>query len=645
MRLGVLSAIVLFIAGCFEQAYCAQTIPIKSLAQLPTAASMKLSPNGDYIAMTAPYQGRTHLIIQDIDGNNTVAVPPVNRADIAWFRWANNDRIIISYAYTSRRDLTLVRETRLFSLGRDGKDFVSMVLPKKLRNRISSFSKTEVPTQIQDRVIDWLPDDPDFILLAIDSDLNGKAEVRKVNVNTGKYKELTQGFRGIQSFKTDQSHNVRLGWGYDPVRPTQFNFIYFDPIAKKWANVERSEWGSRGLYPIAFSNDPQIAFAGGLNESKHYSIFKINLTTGKVLETVFSDDEVDYDDVIEDPATNFPVGVQYTKDKAEVYYWDKAFGKLQASIDKALPNTVNRIVSHLPVQRKYLIHSTSDVEPGVYYFLDMKKKNLQFISETMPGLTPENLARKKPLNYKARDGVIIPAYMTLPRTGPGKNLPFVIFPHGGPKARDSQNFDYFAQFFATRGYGVLQPNFRGSDGYGKKFADMGKRQWGGAMQDDVTDGVRYLIKEGIADPKRICIVGASYGGYAAMMGAIKTPDLYQCAASINGVLNLMSLIADDKDYIGGKAWTRSMGLQGENARAVSPFHQASRINIPVLIVQAKDDFRIPYQQSVNMVGQLKRYHKDYQFVTLKSGDHTLDTAEARFGTLSALETFLGKHLK
>ncbi len=631
-----------FVLPCWAQG--AGTIPIEAFAQLPSAASMRLSPEGDYIAMTAPHEGKTHLIIQRLDGENTVAIPPGGDADFAWFRWANNNRLVFSYAFTSKRGLVLVRETRLYGVDRDGQNFGPLVLPKKMRKTISRVARSTVTTQIQDDVIDWLPEDAEHFLLAIDSDMDGKDEVRKINVNTGKFKEISAGFRGIQNYQTDQSHNLRLGWGYDPVKRTQFNYIYFNPETSSWASVERSEWGNRNLFPIAFSDDPQIAFAGGPDKAGRFGIYKVNLSKGTVLETVFSNDKVDYDHLIYDPATKTPVGVQFTVDKTEFFYWDKDFEKLQANIDKALPDTVNRIVSRIPEQKKYLIFSTSDVEPGVYYFLDMKQKKMEFISETMPGLSPDNLATTTPIHYEARDGLEIPAYITLPRSGPRKNLPFVIFPHGGPKARDAKRFDYFSQFFASRGYGVLQPNFRGSDGYGQKFANLGKRQWGGTMQDDVTDGVQYLIDQGIADPARICIVGASYGGYAAMMGAIKTPDLYQCAASINGVLNLMILISDDKDYIGGKAWIKSMGLTGEKATTVSPIHQAQKIKIPALIIQAKDDFRVPYKHAVGMVDKLKQYDKDVQMVTLKTGDHNLDTAESRIQTLQALETFLNQHL-
>ena len=619
-------------------------IPIQAFAQLPTASTMRLSPDGNYIAMTAPFKGKAHLVVQGIDGKNTVAIPPVGKSDIAWFHWVNNNCLVLSFAFTSKRDRNLVRETRLYAIDRDGTNVTAMVLPKKLRNQVNKFAKIAVPTQIQDDVIDWLPGDPDHFLLSIDSDLDGKNEVRKINVNTGRFKELISGFRGIQNYTTDQNHNLRLGWGYDPVNPTQFNFIYYDSAAKSWTSVKNSSWGKQGLYPIAFTENPQIAYASGLSKKGKYGIFQIDLTKGTVLKTIFSNETVDYDDLIYDPANNVPVGVQYTLDHAEAFYWDKTFEKLQNSIDRTLPNTVNRIVSRIPERQQFLIYSSSDVEPGVYYFLDMKKKNMQFISETMPGLNPDNLAPMKPIQYEARDGLNIPAYLTLPRSGPKKNLPFVIFPHGGPGARDKQQFDYFAQFFSSRGYGVLQPNFRGSEGYGKRFLKLGKRQWGGTMQDDVTDGVAYLVKNGIADPKRICIVGASYGGYAAMMGAIKTPDLYRCAASINGVLDLISLINSDKGYVGGKAWVRSMGLSGESAQLVSPLHQAEKIKIPVLIIQAKDDFRVPYKQAVHMVDVLESRKKDVRFVTLPSGDHALDTAEARAQTLAALEGFLRKYI-
>ena len=291
-------------------------------------------------------------------------------------------------------------------------------------------------------------------------------------------------------------------------------------------------------------------------------------------------------------------------------------------------------------RRKVLILSSSDVDAGTYTYLNRDKGSLGLIAETMPGLPPELMSPVEPVSFAARDGWNIPAYLTVPKGMARENLPVVVMPHGGPRSRDDNSFWFLSQFLASRGYAIFQPNFRGSSGYGRPFERAGREEWGGKMQDDVVDGTNWLIAEGIADPDRICTVGWSYGGYSAAMGAVQTPDLYRCAASINGVLDLPRLIADDRRYIGGSVWTRHMGLEDENAKSVSSYHQAERIEMPMLIIQAKDDTRVHEDQGRRMARRLKRLKKDVEYVEVELGGHGMDNQAARNTILHSLEEFL-----
>jgi len=256
------------------------------------------------------------------------------------------------------------------------------------------------------------------------------------------------------------------------------------------------------------------------------------------------------------------------------------------------------------------------------------------------------LAEQESTTYEARDGLNIPAFVTLP---PGiktldeaKKLSFVVLPHGGPNARDFESFDWLAQFIAFRGHGVLQMNFRGSQGYGQEFMDQGDREWGQSMQDDVTDGTKWLIDQGYADPNLIVIGGASYGGYAALMGAVKEPDLYTCATSINGVTDLVELIKDSS-RAQRRATKRMIGrLWGDRdmLRANSPAQRADEIKIPVLIVQSQRDRIVPRQQALTMRDALKEAGGDVTYVELKNGNHYLTVGDNRITMLRALEDFL-----
>jgi dipeptidyl aminopeptidase/acylaminoacyl peptidase len=251
------------------------------------------------------------------------------------------------------------------------------------------------------------------------------------------------------------------------------------------------------------------------------------------------------------------------------------------------------------------------------------------------------------VDYQARDGLSIPAYVTLPPSIDGleeaRNLPFVVLPHGGPTARDFLEFDWLSQFLAHQGFGVLQMNFRGSAGYGETFRAAGDRQWGQAMQDDITDGTRWLFENGLADPDRTSILGASYGGYAALMGAVKTPDLFRCAVSINGVSDLPTVIADERDYIGGTYGTRHIGrLWGDRKMLAenSPARRADEITAPVLLIAGEEDRVVPPEHSERMRRAMERAGKAVELVTLEEGSHRLDVGNNRVLALRAIDRFL-----
>lgn len=622
-------------------------IPVEVFAQLPQVSSPKISPDGEYIALMRPYKGQKHFMVQKsrpAPGDLPYVLPPQGKFEIDWFDWANNERLVVGMKFEGTRLAVPLVETRLFAVNRDGSEFINVVKPKLQKVVGKAIPRLVNAAQIQDDVIDLLWNDPKHILLSIDADWDGEDEVRRVDIYTGNYKEISADFRGIQNFMTDQSGELRLAWGFD--RST-FVERYKSPDTNEWINFKNSRAYQNGYRPIMFAEDPRLMFMRRETETGTSGIYKYNLVTDTVVENVFSDDTYSAGRLLFDERKRKPLGVAYTDDKPRFFLFDEKAEKRRRAIDRALKTTSNRVVSSTDNDEKHIVRASSDLEPGVYYVYDEPNKRIFSFAVVYENLDPEMMSPMKAVSYKARDGLEIPSYLTVPKGKEAKNLPVVVMPHGGPHARDSISFDYWTQFLASRGYAVFQPNFRGSSGYTDAFEEAGKLNWGLKMQDDITDGVKWLIEQGIADPGRICIVGASYGGYAALMGTVKTPDLFKCAVSVSGVSNLPTFLRDIKKYIGGRSWARSIGKDGkstEEIKEASPYLRVDEIKTPILLIHAKDDRTVPSKQSKMMASRLKKKKKTYTYIELKNGGHSLDTRESRLTTLKAIEKFLAEHL-
>ncbi len=615
-------------------------LPLEAFSQLPLMQDVELSPDGSHLAFFYPIKGRNHIVIQPIfNADDRKVVPPPGELEFRWLNWANDERLVFSAAYSGSRYNTETTETRLASIKRDGTDSKWIIKPANPESTTGSkLSRTGqgVAPQIQDDVVAWLPEEPNYILVGLDEDFDGKDEVRKVNVNTGDYSIVRGGIRGVQSWKADADNVVRLGWGY---HESQFTVMFLNDQGD-WTNSTRADWWDRGWRPVSFTEDPMVVYATGPNDSGRKVVVKMNIIDGSIVEQVFDNGDYDVNSIRKDSLTGRPVGVVYTTHFKKTKYFDSEFDRLQRTAEKAFKGMVVNIVSLSANHKQILVRVTSDTDPGVLYYWDREAKSMDVLTELMPGLVPELLSPVKPVTYTARDGYEIPGYLTLPIQGADKNLPTIVMPHGGPAARTDQSFWFLTQFLASRGYAVFQPNFRGSTGYGYAHRNAGRKQWGGLMQDDVTDGAKWLVESGLADPERLCIVGWSYGGYSAAMGAIKTPELYKCAASINGVLDLPRMVNDDRKYIGGRSWVKDFGLEGAKLNDISPYHQAERVQIPMLLIQAKDDTRVHEEQGARMAKQLKKLKKQVDYVTVELGGHSMSNAPARKVILESLEEFL-----
>jgi dipeptidyl aminopeptidase/acylaminoacyl peptidase len=336
-------------------------------------------------------------------------------------------------------------------------------------------------------------------------------------------------------------------------------------------------------------------------------------------------------------------------DEGHYRFFDPADAKAWKAIMAAYPGDFVRLASWSEDRRKVVVWVDSPTEGPAYALVDMDTRKATWLGAQFSDLQPADIAMQQAISFKAADGLALSGYLTLPRGRPAKNLPLVVFPHGGPAARDTPGFDWWAQGMASRGYAVLQVNFRGSDGLGSELLRAGYGQWGRKMQTDLSDGVRHLAGQGLIDPKRVCIVGASYGGYAALAGATIDRGVYRCAVAVSGVADLKTMIAHSRGRGGVSAtryWTRFMGAEDANdpvLATLSPLRLADRADIPILLIHGKDDTVVPITQSRAMAEALHKAGKSVELVIQEGEDHWLSRGDTRLQTLEATVAFLEKH--
>lgn len=398
------------------------------------------------------------------------------------------------------------------------------------------------------------------------------------------------------------------------------------------------------VWPLGFDADPNILYVRAYHQGFE-AIFKVNLTDPNLTkELVYANEATDVEgDLLYSQLKKKVIGIS-EGDGEEYTFWETEYVGLQNGLKAVLPDAHNYITQFSANERRYIVYSTSSTEPGTYYFGDRDEKTLYPIANRYGKLNSELLANTQHLTYEARDKLKIDAYLTVPKGLEAKQLPTIIFPHGGPISYDSNGFDYWAQFFANRGYAVFRMNFRGSAGYGYEFMKAGLKSWGLEMQNDVEDGTRYLIAQGISDPKRICIAGASYGGYAALMGAAMTPDLYRCAISVAGVTDVAYLVKSSRRHTNYEVVKEQIGDDLDALYERSPISKADKINIPVLLLHGDKDRVVKVQHSREMYDELKSLNKPVEYIELENGDHYLSNNDNRLATFKALDKFLADNL-
>ena len=603
----------------------APLVDVKDFFKNPQSAGYQLSPHGEYLAYLAPWNQRLNVWVKKIAGGEPVRITSDETRDIRSFTWTTDDRLVYG------QDLSGDENFKLFSIKRDGTGLINLTPWDKVRADV-----IDVPRK-----------DPQHILIEHNHRDAKIFDVFRVDVDTGKSTLLIKNPGDVSGYVTDHDGVIRIESVTDGVNA---KLLYRPDGKSKFKTVITTNF-RESVSPQLFTYDNKNLIATSNIGRDKQALVELDPATGKELKVLYENSEVDVDGAISSEARQKLTGAVYETDKQHYVFFDPTREALQKDLEAQLPG-VNVSVADTDLDEKiWLVKTWSDRTRGDYYLYDGTTKKLDHLASVTPWLDPKQMAEMTPVTYQARDGLTIHGYLTLPAGVDAKNLPLIVNPHGGPWVRDSWGFDPEVQFLANRGYAVLQVNYRGSTGYGRKFWEASFGQWGRAMQDDLTDGANEMVKRGIADPKRLGIYGGSYGGYATLAGVTFTPDLYAAAVDYVGVANLLTFMNTLPPYWeqGRKMLYEMVGnpedpAQKARLEAESPIFSADKIKTPLLIAQGLHDPRVNKNESDQMVKALRGRGIDVPYMVKDNEGHGFHNEENRFDFYRAMEQFFGEHL-
>ncbi|MGD0192525.1 MAG: prolyl oligopeptidase family serine peptidase [Rhizomicrobium sp.] len=632
------------------QVALADPLPVDVYGSLPLLIDAQISPNGNLIGVIGDVNGVPGAaVLSLVDPAMKPKIATLDNAAVGDFLWANDNRLLCTF-YSNFKDKHIAgihQHVRVVSVAMDGAPAVILM---NNRPTFQSYFSNGV-------VLARDPSDSNYVLMEsfqTNAEMNGDAplvfdqdylNLFQVNVNTGMSGTIWHGNKDTNDVLVDGSGHVVA-----TLQGSVDDYVQHIMVGNREVgsfNVRGGgEWDLKG---ITFDQQSIAVLAYGSNGTA--DVFSYKLGANGLGTPLFADPKYDVEEVLKDPSSLLVDGVSYADDRTRFRYFDPAKEHLREKLEAALGGESVKIVSHDAAGSKYAIYAEGPKDPGTYYIFDTKTSHLDEFRRQYPKIGAGDIAEVKPYPYKSVDGLDINAYLTLPQGKSARNLPTVIFPHGGPEYRDRITFDFVAQFLASRGYAVLQPNFRGSSGYGTAFHDAGFGEWGGKVLDDINAGAKKLIADGIADPKRVCIVGESFGGYAALADVTFHPDQFACAVSYAGISDLAKMRyyhvqQDGNNSVSVTVWDKFMGGSdvSKHESDASPVEHADQVKAPVLLIHSQNDVTVPIEQSEDEESALKGAGKQVEFVKLEGDDHNLHLEKARIQYLTEVEKFLKAHI-
>jgi dipeptidyl aminopeptidase/acylaminoacyl peptidase len=600
----------------------ANLIPLRDFFKNPEKAAFQLSPDGKSISFVQSYQRRMNVFVQPRKGGPAVRVSSETERDVASYFWKGSSRIVYLKDFKGDENFHLV------SVNADGSNLVDLTPFDNVRAM----------------VIDSRPDHDDEMLIAMNKRNPEVFDVYRLNLKTKELALIAENPGHITGWIPDHDGRIRVATSADGVNTS---LLYRADEKSPFKTVITTNF-KESLAPLFFSFDnTKLYAASNMNRDKSAFVL-IDPATAKEERVVFEHPDVDVGYLGRSRKRQVVTHVGFTTWKRQRVYFDLRTEAIYRDLERQLPGYEIGLQDHDKNESVYIVSTSNDRTMGAEYLYDVATKELTKLADRTPWLDEKDLVKMLPITYQARDGLTINGYLTLPRGGE-KNLPLVVNPHGGPWSRDTWGYDPEVQFLANRGYAVLQVNFRGSTGYGRKFVEMSFKQWGKAMQDDITDGVAHLIRQGIVDRKRVAIYGASYGGYATLAGLAFTPEVYACGIDYVGVSNLFTFLNTIPPYwkLGLDMWHEMVGHPERDRallEAASPVFHADKIRAPLLIAQGAKDPRVNVDESDQMVAALKKRGVAVEYILKDNEGHGFHNEENRFEFYEAMERFLARHL-
>lgn len=608
-------------------------ISTADFAAKPTARNPILSPDGRSIATRIRVGSASMLAISDADDPSKRQVRlPLGDVILSDVNWAGSQRLLLTVVAKIEVFGNMVPITRLIAFDVPTKKI--LVIDQKSRGIVGG---------------DVLYADPSgaWALVASQNDIFSYPSVKRVDLVTGEAKVVEKARTDVWDWYADSHGVVRGGIAYNSRRWT---FWYRDqagsPLRAIKGKFDKDD--DSAVDRVTFGSEDGTGSIVTNEKTGRFAAYKYDFKSGTIGAPIYENSDVDISEVLLNPDTGDIRAVRYEDDRWRTQWLEPQFSSLQQRLDRALPGAVNEVVSLSADGNRALVLSSGANDPGAYFLLDRKAATMHPVIEPFDRIDERTLAKVTAVKYQARDGLQIPAYLTLPRARAEKGLPLVVLPHGGPFIRDDWQYDAIVQFLANRGYAVLQPQFRGSTGYGRKFVESGYGQWGRKMQDDLDDGADWLIRSGKVDPKRVCIMGASYGGYAALWGAIRNPDRYRCAVSYAGVSDLAAQLRDNRRSFSAtryfREWRAKIAGEGKfDLSAVSPISFAAQMKVPVLIAHGEEDDTVSVKQSHAMVAALTKAKADVTSIFYPKSGHDWGDSVDFEDFLKRLDAFLAKN--